>query len=437
MNILLQKLSLLKSRSGFRVIFANTVWLFLDRILRMGVGLFISVWIARYLGVQQFGIFNYATAFFALFSTLSTLGLDAIVVRSIVHEPENREQILGTAFWLKLIGGVGCLLLAFCSIFILRHDDKLTIELVVVLSSVGIFKSFDTIDFWFQSQVQSKYTVVAKNTAFIIVTLLKLALITMKAPLIAFAWAGLVEVALGAVGLILAYKVNGHSIWLWCWSFPLAKSLLKESYPLILSGFAIMIYVKTDQIMLGQMLGDKAVGIYSAATSISEVWYFVPTVIVSSVTPSIFAQKKVSEALYYRKLEQLLHLLGLLSIFIAVPISLLSAIIITMIFGSSYAEAAIILRIHIWACIFVFMGVGASPWFISEGLTQLSFRRTLIGSILNVFLNIFLIPRYAGLGAAIATVISYAFGSVLANAIDTKSWRIFILQVKSILIFRF
>ncbi|MFM6021572.1 MAG: oligosaccharide flippase family protein, partial [Dolichospermum sp.] len=140
-----KKLSFLKSSDKLREIIANTGWLFADRILRMGVGLFVGVWVARYLGVQQFGVFNYATAFVALFSTLSTLGLDAIVVRSIVREPEKRSQILGTAFWLKLFGGIAALVLAVSSIIVVRHDDQLTISLVAILSSVGIFQAFDTI----------------------------------------------------------------------------------------------------------------------------------------------------------------------------------------------------------------------------------------------------------------------------------------------------
>jgi PST family polysaccharide transporter len=235
------KFPILQSSNRLRGIVANIGWLFADRILRMGVGLLVGVWVARYLGVQQFGVFNYATAFVALFSTLSTLGLDAIVVRSIVREPEKRTEILGTAFWLKLFGGLAALVLAVSSIILVRHDDQLTISLVAILSSVGIFQAFDTIDLWFQSQVQSKYTVIAKNTAFVITALVKVALISFNAPLIAFAWAGLGEVSLGAIGLIVCYRVRGYSPWLWPWSLPLAKTLLKESYPLILSGLTIAI----------------------------------------------------------------------------------------------------------------------------------------------------------------------------------------------------
>jgi PST family polysaccharide transporter len=430
-----KKLSFLKSSDKLRKIIANTGWLFADRILRMGVGLFVGVWVARYLGVQQFGVFNYATAFVALFSTLSTLGLDAIVVRSIVREPEKRAEILGTAFWLKLFGGVTAIILAVSSIIAVRHDDQLTISLVAILSSVGIFQAFDTIDLWFQSQVQSKYTVIAKNTAFVITALVKVALISFHAPLIAFAWAGLGEVSLGAIGLIISYRVRGYSPWLWPWSSPLAKTLLKESWPLILSGLTIMIYMRIDQIMLGQMVGDKAVGLYSAATRISEVWYFIPMAMASSVSPAIYAAKEVSESLYYRRIEQFLRLLSWLSIVVAVPMSFLSGTIITILFGKSYEASAYILAIHIWASLFVFMGVGTSSWFIAEGLTQFALRRTIIGAIINVFLNIFLIPAYGGVGAAIATVISQAFASFLSNATHPKTRKIFNIQVKSLIPF--
>lgn len=430
-----KKISLLKSSEKVRGIIANTGWLFADRILRMGVGLFVSVWVARYLGVEQFGIFNYATAFVALFSTLSTLGLDAIVVRSIVREPEKRAEILGTAFWLKLLGGIAALVLAVSCIMVVRHDDQLTISLVAILSSVGIFQAFDTIDLWFQSQVQSKYTVIAKNTAFVVITLVKVILISIHAPLISFAWAASGEIGLGAIGLMIYYKIRGYSPLLWPWSLPLAKILLKESWPLILSGLTIMIYMRIDQIMLGQMIGDKAVGIYSVATRISEVWYFIPMAIASSVSPAIYEAKEVSESLYYKRIEKLLRLLSWLSIVVAVPMSFISGTIITILFGKSYEASGFILAIHIWSSLFVFMGVGTSPWFIAEGLTQFALRRTIMGAITNVILNIFLIPAYGEAGAAIATVISQAIASFLSNATHPKTRKIFNLQVKSLIPF--
>ncbi|WP_414568904.1 flippase [Nostoc sp. CCY 9925] len=431
----IHKLSLLKSRTGLRAIVTNTGWLFVDRILRMGVGLIVGVWVARYLGVQQYGLFNYVAAFVALFSPFATLGLDRVVVRDIVRSRSSKDQIIGTTFWLKLFGGVSSLLLAVGVIYVLRPNEKMTVWLVAILASAGIFQAVDTIDFWFQSQLLSKYTVVAKNTAFIIATLVKIALINIQAPLIAFAWVTLAEFSLGAVGLAIAYRVNGYSVQLWRWNFSVAKALLKDSWPLILSSMSIIIYMKIDQIMLGEMIGNTAVGIYSAASRISEVWYFIPTAIVSSVSPTIYAAKQTSEALYYQRIKQLLRLMVVISLLIALPMSFLSGSIITMLFGNGYLAAGQVLAIHIWASLFVFMGVATSPWFIGEGLTHLSLNRTLLGAIMNIWLNFLLIPKYGGVGAAIATVISQSFATFFSHAFHPKTRKIFQMQIKSLLPF--
>jgi len=426
----------LQTQKEFKGVVTNIGWLFADRILRMGIGLVVGVWVARYLGVEQFGTFNYAAALVALFSTFASLGLPSLIIREITNEPEKKEQILGTTFWLQLSGGIATLLLAITTISILRHDDPVTIGLVSILASVSIFQAFDTIDLWFQSQVNSKYTVLAKNAAFLVITLFKILLINIHAPLLSFAWATLAEAAIGSVGLIYCYKLQGYFISMWKWDFHIAKKLLRESYPLIFSGMAVVIYMKIDQIMLGEMIGSQSVGIYSAATRISEIWYFIPTAIAASIYPAIFSAKKEGdEILYYRRIQQLLRLLSKIAIIIAVPMSFLSGDVVTILFGSEYSAAGPILAIHIWAAVFVFMGVGTSSWFIAEGLTYLTFHRSLIGAAINIILNFVLIPMYGGIGAAIATVISQAFASFISNAFNLKSRKIFLIQLKSLSIF--
>ncbi len=212
-----------------RKIIANSAWLLADKILRLGSALFVGVWVARYLGPEQFGLFNYAVAFVSLFGTLATLGLDSIIVRDIVREPSCKDEILGTAFVLKLISGIATLLLTIGTISLLRPNDNLTRWLVAIMAAGLILQSFDIIDFWFQSQVQSKYTVYARNTAFVSISIVKVALIQMRAPLIAFAWAGLAETALSAVGLVILYHVNRDFVKAWRYSFARAKVLLKYS----------------------------------------------------------------------------------------------------------------------------------------------------------------------------------------------------------------
>ena len=429
----LQELPLFKNSTGLYQILANISWLFADRILRMGFGLIVGVWVARYLGVQQFGIVNYATAFVAIFNPLATLGLDVVVVRRLVADPAQQQQILGTSFWMRFVAGWLTWAIAIIGIYVLRPDDRTMIVTVTILGAASIFQSIDTIDLWFQSQVQSKYSVLAKNAAFLATASIKVGLIVIQAPLLAFVSLILLEAILGAVGLLVVYKKQGHLIKLWQWSRELARDLLRESLPLILSGLTIMIYMRIDQIMLGQMVGDKAVGIYSAATRISEVWYFVPMTVSSSVMPSIFKAKEIGEELYYQRIGNLNRGLVWLAIMVAIVMTFVAKPLILILFGDNYLESGTILAIHIWASVFVFTGVATSGWFIAENLTYLSLYRTLSGAIVNILLNIFLIPLYGGIGAAIATVIAQAVASLITNGINPKTRKLFRLQIRSLL----
>ena len=81
---------------GLRRILGNMGWLMVDRMVRLGMGLFVTVWVARYLGPAQFGSLNFAFAFVSLFGTAATLGLDGIVVREVVHHAADTHEILGT-----------------------------------------------------------------------------------------------------------------------------------------------------------------------------------------------------------------------------------------------------------------------------------------------------------------------------------------------------
>ena len=426
----------LEGRSSLHRILGNTGWLFADRILRMGVGLFVGVWVARYLGPIQFGLYNYSFAFVSLFGFLATLGLDGIVVRDIVRDSSRKAEILGTSFVLKLVGGMFAIVVINLSIAIFRGQDTHTRVLVAIFATALIFQSFDAIDFWFQSQVQSRYIVWAKNGAFILITTVKIALIFNHAPLEAFVWAAVAEIILGAVGLIFAYRFTGGSLWSWRWDISRAKSLLHDSWPLILSGVAIGVYMRIDQLMLGEMLGNHAVGVYSAATRISEVWYFIPVAVVSSVFPSIIEAKQVSDQLYYERIAKLFRLMSLMALSIVIPLTFLSEFVIRILYGNSYSGAGTVLAVHIWAAVFVFLGVAQGPWILNEGLMKLSLQRTVIGAAANVVLNIVLIPMYGVNGAAIATLISQALASFLLNVTDKRTRKIFSLQLQSLLITR-
>lgn len=424
----------LQGRVYLQKVLENMGWLFFDKLFRMGVGLFVGVWVARYLGPENFGTLGYAQAFVALFATFASLGLDNIVVRDIVNEPGCRDETLGTAYTLRLLGGVFTTVVCLTVIYLIRPGDALTFYLVGIIAVGTIFQSFNVIDFWFSSQVESKYTVYAQNTAFIIISIVKVLLILNKAPLIAFAWAALSEIVIGSLGLIIFYRFNGYSMRKWYASSSRARELLIQSWPLMLSGLAIMIYMKIDQVMLGQMLGEFSVGIYTAAVKLSEVWYFIPTAIVASVTPAIYSAKKISETLYYQRLQKLFNIIVVIAYGVALTMTFFSGWLIHLLFGNEYISAGPVLAIHIWSAVFVFIGVARNVFIISEGLMKFSFVTTIIGAIVNIAANILLIPLYGPLGAAVATLVSYVIASYFGGFFYSKTFRITVMITYSLLL---
>lgn len=409
----------------------NIGWLFFDKILRMGVGLLIGVWIARYLGPEQFGLLNFTAALIGLFGALAGMGLQGIVVREIVQDPACREDTLGTAFALQLLGGAVAYSLLLATVFYLRPQDLLSQLVVAILGAMVLLKASEVAGYWFESQVQSKYTVWVQNGAFLFFAGIKVVLILSGASLINFAWAMLAEALVVALALTLALHRLGPPLYSLRISYDRCCALLKAGWPLMLSSIAVMIYMKIDQIMIGQMMGNDAVGIYSAAVRISEIWYFIATAVAASVLPAILEAKKHSEGQYRQRLQGLFDLMTWMAIFVALPVTFFATPLVTMLFGSDYSEAGGVLAIHVWATVFVFLGVAGGNWFLAENQQLISLQRTALGAVVNVLLNILLIPMMGVVGAAWATLISYAIAAMLSDVLQRATRDMFMMKLKS------
>jgi PST family polysaccharide transporter len=405
-------------------------WLMVDRVVRMGMGLFVGVWVARYLGPEQFGSLNFAISFVALFGSITSLGMEAIIMREILHKAEDANEILGTAVALRSGAGLLCVGIAIGAVRLIQSHDRQAILLVSILSLTLIFQAFDTIDVFFQSQVRSKISVWAKNGAFLIFAVVRVALICAKAHLWVFAAAMIGETACGAAGLFLGYEWSGYRVSSWRPSKKRAVLLLQQSWPVIFTGMAIMVYMRLDMVMLKTMKGDFAVGLYAAATRVSEVWYFIPQAIVSSVSPAIMRVKDNPQLLNAR-LSRLFSLMTLSACVIGSVVALASHFVIRILYSNSYIGAGPVLAVHIWASVFVFLGVAQYPWDISRNLVKLGMYRTVLGAVINVAMNLYLIPRYSAMGAAIATVVSYAVSGVFANVLSARTRPIFYMQMRS------
>ena len=427
---LLKNIVQLKNHSGFRKYFANTSWLMAERIIRMTVALFVGVYVARYLGPERFGLLSYANSFVGLFLALATLGLDSIVIRELVKNPESRNELLGTAFGLKIFGTIIMWFFILVSVPITENDNQTNI-FIAILSFAILFQVFNVIDFNYQAEVKSKYVVKVQFFQLIFSSSTKLFLIFIKAPLLWFVWVYCFDTFLLAIGLVVIYMIKSGNFLLWRWKWEFARTLMRDSWPLILSGIIVSIYVNIDQVMIKHMIDEQAVGIYAIATRISTAWYFIPIAITSSMFPAILNAKYNNSSIYQQRLQALYDILVWLAILIAIVILCLSESIIDLLVGQEYAPAASVLSIAIIAGIFTNIGLINNKFFEAENRQIDILYRSLLGVSVNIFLNIILIKTYGIYGAAMATVTAQFSTSIVYTYLKKDARILFFMFLKS------
>lgn len=416
----------------FKKYFKNTSWLFTEKILRILIAFIVTVLVVRYLGPEQFGLLSYAISFYGLFSAIAVLGLEGISIRELVKHPESRDTILGSVFLLRLLGGLVTIIFIALILFISSERTDISI-LILIISASAIFQSFSVIDYYFRAEVKAKYSVYVMMASVLFTSTLKILLIILEAPLIYFAIVFSAEFFTAAAGFLLVYKYNKLKIIKWKFRSEMAMNLLKDSWPLILSGLVIAIYTKIDQVMIKNMLDSKELGYYAVAVRLSEAWYFIPVTLTNAIYPAIVNAKNVSNKFYFNRMQKLYDILAWMAISIAIPVSIFSKELITIIFGAEFQSAAPVLTIYIWAGVAVFLGVASSQYLITENFTRLSFFRTLMGMVFNIILNLVLIPKYGILGAAYATLISYSI-STFSLIFIRKTFYQFVMMLRSILL---
>ncbi|MBE9126894.1 MULTISPECIES: flippase [unclassified Coleofasciculus] len=418
---------------GLRQILSNLSWLFADKVLELALSLVVGVWVTRYLGPTQFGILTYAITFVAMFRLLSLGGLGSLVVRDLARDPACKEESLGTLFVLQLIGGVITLLVAVSAIFALQPDETLTHWLVGIIAAETLFNGFTTIELWFKSQIQSKYTVFAKKSAYVLMCTVRIALILFKAPLIMFAWARLAEMALAALGLVVVYQIQRNQIQEWRVRWRRAVELLQEGWPLVLSIVAVYIYADIDQLMLGSMLPDKSeLGFYAAAVKVSRLLDFFPMVLASSILPKLTQLKEKSSEDYLQKLQIYFDISTLFWLGSAIPVSILSPYIVHSIYGSEFSATSSILSLYVWSQFNSCFGLARNTIITIEGKVHLKLIFTFVGAIINIFLNYLLIPEYGAMGATVATIITYFIAIVLIDFLIKDLRFVGVLIVRSL-----
>ncbi|MBO1926353.1 flippase [Thiomicrorhabdus sp. 6S2-11] len=432
---MISKLLALKNHQGFIRYFTNTSWMMAEQFLRIIAGLFVGIWVARYLGPEQFGLFSYVLAFTAIFGGIAKLGLDGIMVRELVNFPEKRDVFLGTAFWLKIIGafmvmGLMAVIVPFTS------NDATTNTFIFIIAAGLIFQSFEVVEFYFQSQVLAKIVSICKVIQLALSSVIKIYLVLNEAELIWFVLVTAFDAFSLAISYFIAYKINQHSSFYKHFDLSIAKQLLKDSWPQIITGIAVLIYMKSDQVMIQYMIGSYYNGLYSAAVNLYLAWVMFPYVLTISVFPLI-VKLKDDVLKYERFLVYLSAFVFWTSMLVFFIILLVGDLLINLTYGVEYKGSAIVLVILMFASAFTALGSVSGRYLTAENMLKKVASRTVIGAILNVILNFLLIPKYGIVGAAISSLISLAFANYVLNYFDNKMDFIQNTHNKGIFIFAF
>lgn len=427
---------MIKEKTHLHAVIRSGGWLFFDKVFRLLLGLFVGISLARYLGPERFGLLNYAMAYVAIFSVIANLGLDSIVVRDLSERSGRENLIVGTAWTLKIMGAL--ISIIFCLLTVTFWDptsNSLLISIVFLLSLGSIFQTADVIDFIYQARMNSKLSVITRSGAFFASSSFKLFLIYMNADLTTFAFASSLEVALAAAIFVWTYLESGGKMAQWEFSRVEALRLLREGWPLFFSGILVLLYLKIDQIMIGNMLDSTQVGIYSVAVKLTEVWYFMPVVITTAIFPMIVNLKSRGGIAYSQALEYLYILMMWLSLTVALSLTFFSEHIVQILFGNSYIEASSVVKIQCWSGIFIFSGLVSNQWYLLEGKGHYIFYRNVLGVCINVVLNIALIPKFGINGSAYATLITQIIISYLFDALSPNSRELFYLRTRVFIFF--
>lgn len=385
----------------------NISWLVFDKILRMGAGLLIGVWVARYLGPEDFGLFSYAQALVSLAGVFATLGLQGIVVRDIVRIPNYSQLILGTTAVLQLAAGFISYLILIGLVFYIYPSNSTLKCVVAILGGAILFKSSEVVVYWFESQIQAKYIVWVQNSVFLVFAFIKVLCIYFEASIVVFACLSFFEVMVSAVALWVVYNFQVSKISNLRVGFLRAKKLISESWPLLISGVVLVMQAQVDQILLGHMVGLKEVGYYSVALRLIEVVATGSVILYSSFFPLIVAARNVSEHLYGDRLVKFYRLNMVVSIGMALPIAIFSPWLIKLLFGEEYEPAALIMSLMSARLILAYVGVVRGVFLLNEGLVRYSALTMLLGVVINIALCYMLIPHYGGVGAVVASLVSF------------------------------
>ncbi len=400
------RLNFLKSKET-----KNALWLIGGRVAQMVLSLFVGVLSARYLGPSNYGLINYATAMVSFFMSFCTLGINSIIIKDFFDNPDEQGTAIGTAVVMRFLSSFCSAILIISISFFLDYGEWETVVIVILCSISLLFHVFDTIKFWFQHRYQSNITAIAIFIAYVATSIYKVILLILQKSVLWFAFATTVDyIVLSALLLFFYKKHNGPKL---RFSWAKGKNLLSKSYHYILSGMMVSVYNKTDKLMLKHMLDEESVGFYATATAICAMWTFVLSAIIDAMYPTIIQSFKEDRKTFDKKNRQLYAIVFYVTVFVSVMFVIFGEFGIGLLYGKAYLPAATPLKIITWYTAFSYFGVARNAWMVCNEKQKYLKYMYIFAAILNVVMNLVFIPLWGASGAALASLITQVFTSII------------------------
>lgn len=396
-------------------------------VASMGISISVVAFAARAYGPEGLGQINYAFAFVSMFTVLGTLSMDTVVVKRLLagDSPAYEGRELGTALVLRLGGGLAVVVLAGCLGFVMHRDEPITMVLIFVMSTALALRALDVVEYWVHVHLRSTLFSSIRIAAIALVAGLKVISAANDAPIVVYACLYILDVLVVGFAWLVTYRCVHAAGVKWSFDRTVASSVLRETLPLIGAGIISSIAHRLDQVMLGVMLpGKAAVGLYAAATTLSEVWYFVPVAIVNSLKGTVMrTEGGGGRASSLRVMRLLSMAVTWTSVFMALLFSLSAPFLIGVVYGESFADAGGVLVALSWVGILNMLGVARSVWLVREGLQRYALVYTSLALATTVVLNLLLIPALGLYGAVISRAVSQlsSFLSLLAFSATRES----------------
>ncbi len=403
-----------------------------ERLIAIVFSIGVGAWVARYLGPEGFGILGAALSIVGFVGVLPHLGMNRILVRELVDHPESEGELLGTAGVLTLFSGLISFVLTIGIVFLFPMSREMAWA-TLLISTWYFGAPALVVRTWFEGNLQGNRDAVAGILGLVIGAGMRIYMIATKQPVWIFAAAIGTEVFLSSVMRCLFFYFAGGRISKWKFNRSRASELLREAAPHMIGLIALMVYHRIDTLMVKVMVGDATAGIYAAGARLAEGLYFIPAVMASALMPSLLRARKTNPEVYQRRLDSYFKLNAALGYGMAIAGTLLAPLLVGLLFGPQYAATVGVLTIYVWAAVPYFVGTVRQETFVAEGLIKLNLVMTLIGAVVNVSLNLYMIPRWAENGAAIATLISYTVAGLLAAFLFRRSRRIASMAIRALI----